>query len=66
MKITEQTYRKTLNRMLDDEQAGIKAYKKLLLSLPVNPEANKVRSIISGIIRDEEQHEKLLLRLLYF
>jgi len=64
--LVEKQYRKTLVKMLEDEQQGKEDYKKLLLLLPVNVEANKVRRIISEIIADEERHEKLLLRLIYF
>jgi len=64
--ITEQSYKKALTKFLEEEQAGIKAYKKFLLSLPVTPEFNTIRNIFAGIIRDEENHEKILLRLAIF
>ncbi len=63
---TEAQYKKILAHMLEDEQEGIKAYKKFILSLPINPEANKVCRILSEILADEERHEKILLRLAIF
>ena len=64
--MTEAQYRKILVKMLEDEQEGIEKYKKLALSLPINPEANKIKRVLMEIAADEERHEKLLLRLIYF
>lgn len=64
--MNEAEYKKLLQRFLDDEQKGIKRYKEFLLRLPLNPDANKVSNVLRDVIKDEENHERILLRLLFF
>lgn len=55
-----------LDAFIEEEKKGISDYKAFLLALPVNAEANAVRRVIAKIIRDEEEHLKLLMRIRWF
>jgi hypothetical protein len=59
-------YEKALHKFLDEEEHGIEEYKKLIRSLPVSVEGNKIKKILASIVLDEEQHAIILRRILYF